>query len=249
MKRVVEVCCYTVEDVLLAYEAGAGRVELCADSAAGGTTPSLGLVEYVVQNVPIEVSVMIRPRGGDFAYSQAELDIMERDINRAAEAGAQCVVFGILTEDGFADVDTMARLTLAAQRLGLNVTCHRAFDLAQDPLGFARTLARLGVNRLLTSGQKPHVTEGLPLLRQLVEEVGDDLSIMPCGKISSSLVEQVLQLGVSEIHCRRVETVKFPMLYTPALTMGDPNYNENLRVRIDKVETARIVELVRSWDK
>ena len=77
MKRVVEVCCYTVEDVLLAYEAGAGRVELCADSARRDY-PSLGLVEYVVQNVPIEVSVMIRPRGGDFAYSQAELDIMER---------------------------------------------------------------------------------------------------------------------------------------------------------------------------
>ena len=123
--------------------------------------PQLGLVEYVVQNVPIEVSVMIRPRGGDFAYSQAELDIMERDINRAAEAGAQCVVFGILTEDGFADVDTMARLTLVAQRLGLKVTCHRAFDRAQALRFRPHSVLRLGVNRLLTSGQKPHVTEGL----------------------------------------------------------------------------------------
>lgn len=247
MKRLVEVCCYTTEDVLIAYEAGAERVELCADAAAGGTTPSLGLIEWVVQHVPVDVSVMIRPRGGDFTYSQAELDIMKRDIRVAAEAGAAGVVFGVLTEDGFLDVDAMAELVALAKEHSLQVTCHRAFDRAQDPLGFAKGLVKLGINRLLTSGQKPVVTEGLSLLRELIEEVGDRLTIMPCGKISSETVEQVLEIGVSEVHIRRVETVRGPMRYKTNLNMGGQDFHENVRVRVDKTETAKIVQAVKNW--
>lgn len=204
-------------------------------------------MEYVAQHVPVEVSVMIRPRGGDFTYSKAELDIMKRDIKNAAAAGAEGVLFGVLTEDGFLDVDAMGELVAIAKEHSLKVTCHRAFDRAQDPLGFAKRLVELGVDRLLTSGQKPHVTQGLGLLRQLVDGVGQDLVIMPCGHITSDIVEQVLAIGVSEVHVRRVETVRSPARCQWLVTVGDANRGENVHVRIDKTETAKIVQLVKNW--
>lgn len=245
MKYTVEVCTYTIEDVLAAKEAGADRVELCADPDAGGTTPSYGLIEHVVEAVGIDVAVMIRPRGGDFVYSPEELLIMERDIRMAAQAGAKCVVFGVLTNSGHLDLHAMGHLVSAAKEHQLQVTCHRAFDVTSNPHRFVQELVDLGVNRLLTSGQKPRAIEGLALLAELQNTVGDKLSIMPGVEISSDNLEQILELGVKEIHIRNVEKVTSSMRRGANLVMGADDYDESTRVRIDLAETAKIVEAVK----
>lgn len=245
MKYIVEVCAYTIEDVLAARDAGAHRVELCADPDAGGTTPSYGLIEHVVETVGIDVAVMIRPRGGDFVYSSEELLIMERDIRMAAQAGAKCVVFGILTDSGHLDVQAMGRLVSVAKENGLQVTCHRAFDVARDPHRFVQELVELGVDRLLTSGQKPRAVEGLDLLAELQNAVGEKLSIMPAVEINISNLEKILSVGVKEVHTRNVERVTSSMHRGADLMMGAADYDETSRVRIDVAETKKIVEAIR----
>lgn len=245
MKYTVEVCTYTIEDVLAAQEAGADRVELCSDPDAGGTTPSFGLIEHVVETLGIDVAVMIRPRGGDFVYSPEELLIMERDIRMAAQAGAKCVVFGVLTDSGHLDVHAMGRLVTVAKEHQLQVTCHRAFDVASNPHRFAQQLVDLGVDRLLTSGQKPRAIEGLALLADLQKTVGEELSIMPGVEISSDNLEQILKLDVKEIHVRNVEKVTSSMQRGANFVMGADDYDETTRVRIDLAETTKIVEAVK----
>ena len=153
MSLIVEVVCYNIEDVLRARQGGAQRVELCADPGAGGTTPNYGFIKQSVALSDIDVMVMIRPRGGDFLYNKAEILQMEEDIRIAAELGAQGVVFGVLDETGFINKPVMAGLVRLAKDLELEITCHRAFDVARDPYQFLQVLLELGVNRLLTSGQ------------------------------------------------------------------------------------------------
>lgn len=242
---VVEVCCYTIEDVLAAYRGGASRVEICADPAAGGATPSIGLVEYIVENVPVDTAVMIRPRGGDFVYSQEEIAIMQRDIVRAAQAGAKTVVFGVLTEEGLLDKSAMNKLVDTAKEHSLEVTCHRAFDVAREPMQFLDDLIELGVDRLLSSGQKRTVVEGLELLTQLKERAEDRIIIMPCGKLNSSNVREVLKKGFTEVHTRPVETVTSAMKRSAELTMGSDDYDETSRVRISETGVAQVVQIVK----
>lgn len=245
MKYTVEVCTFTIEDVIAAKKAGAHRVELCADPDAGGTTPSYGLIDYVVEVVGIDAAVMIRPRGGDFVYSSEELDIMERDIRMAARAGAKAVVFGVLTNSGHLDLKAMGRLIAVAKEHGLEVTCHRAFDVTPDPHRFVEELVKLGVDRLLTSGQKPRAVEGLELLAGIQKAVGSKLSIMPAVEITSENVEQLLDLGVREVHTRNVEIVTSSMERGANIVMGNDDYDETTRIRIDLEETRRIVEAVK----
>lgn len=247
MPYVVEVCCYTIGDVLAAHRGGAQRVEICADPAAGGATPSIGLVEYIVENVPVDAAVMIRPRGGDFVYSHEELAIMQRDIVRAAQAGAKCVVFGVLTEDGLLDKSAMKKLVDTAKEHSLEVTCHRAFDVAREPMQFLDGLIELGVDRLLSSGQKRTVVEGLELLTQLKERAADQITIMPCGKLNSSNVREALTRGFTEVHTRPVETVTSSMKRSANLTMGSDDYDETSRIRISQEGVAQVVQIVKEF--
>lgn len=249
MQYAVEVCCYTIEDILEAHRGGATRVEICADSAAGGATPSYGLISYVAENIPIDVAVMIRPRGGDFVYSPEEVDIMKKDIEMAAKAGAKCVVFGVLTKEGHLDVSTMQELVRVAKDHSLEVTCHRAFDVAKEPLAFIDGLIDLGVDRLLTSGQKRIVVEGLELLAELKEHAGDKITIMPCGKLNSTNVDRVLAHGFTEVHTRPLETVSSQMERSSNLTMGSDDYDETSRVRINRADVAATVSAVQKAKK
>ena len=250
MPYTVEVCCYTMEDVQRAQRAGATRVELCADRAAGGTTPSYGLMERVIQTVPIDVAVMIRPRGGDAIYSKDEIAIMQRDIEVAGQLGADAVVFGILDEAAFLDVPAMRGLITIAKEHGLEVTCHRAFDRARDPHRFLQELIKLGVNRLLTSGQKPNGVQGIPLLRELVEIAGDELSIMPGGGIRGSNFRPLLELDIKEIHTGSVESLKSTVEpYQTDVFMGRPDHDDNVRLVINEADVATIVQAMKEKTK
>ncbi|EGW14610.1 Canalicular multispecific organic anion transporter 1 [Cricetulus griseus] len=169
----MEVCVDSVESAMNAERGGAGRIELCAGLLEGGTTPSMGILQVVKQSVQIPVFVMIRPRGGDFLYSDREVEVMKADIRLAKHYGADGLVFGALTEDGHIDKDLC--MSLVALCRPLPVTFHRvllilAFDMVQDPMAALETLLTLGFERVLTSGCDSSALEGLPLLKQLTDE-------------------------------------------------------------------------------
>ena len=244
-KGLVEVCVYTVEDCQIAHSAGAKRVELCADVSAGGTTPSYGTIEYVTSHIPIDVAVMIRPRGGDFVYSVEEQLVMQRDILAAGRAGAKAVVFGALTQDGRVDQDVMRPLLDTAADNQLDTVFHRAFDVCRDPMEALDVLLELGVTRLLTSGQAKRSAEGLPMLKAILDYVGDSLEIMPGGGVASDHVDALLRLGVWQVHTGRSTTKPSPMVWhNDDVRMGAETYDDR-RLRIaDFAEIRAIVEKV-----
>jgi copper homeostasis protein len=180
-----EICIDSIAGVRAAVEAGAARVELCASLIEGGITPSIGMVRQAMAAAAgkLKVHVIIRPRGGDFLYSEDEFAAMAYDIAAVKEAGGAGVVIGLLDADGGVDEKRTARLIAAARPL--SVTFHRAFDVSRDPLASLDALIGLGVDRLLTSGQEPSVLEGAPLIRKLIEAAAGRLIVMPGGDITA----------------------------------------------------------------
>jgi copper homeostasis protein len=216
----LEVCVDSVESAMAAELGGALRVELCDNLLEGGTTPSAGAVAVTRDRIAVKLHVMIRPRGGDFLYSQLELDVMRRDIVAAKQYGADGVVFGVLTEDGSVDVEHTRELVEIARPL--SVTFHRAFDVTRDPFDALEQLVRLGVDRILTSGQESSVVEGLDVLAELVRRSGDRVVVMPGGGVTErNIAKVVAATGAREIHVTGKTTVESRMLYrNPRVHMG-----------------------------
>ena len=176
----IEICLEDVQSVLAAQKGGADRVELCSDLFEGGLTPSLGTVLTAKRLSSIPINCMIRPRGGDFCYSDLEFEAMKEDINAFKKAGVNGIVFGILTPEGDVDLNRSRQIIELARPL--SVTFHRAFDMTRDPYKALEDLIALGVDRVLTSGQEATVSEGLDLLADLVRIAGDRIIVMPgCG--------------------------------------------------------------------
>lgn len=176
----IEICLEDPQSVIAAQQGGADRVELCADLFEGGITPSLGTFLVARSHTRIPINVMIRPRGGDFCYSDIEFETMLEDVKVFKEHGANAIVFGILKEDGTVDVKRSEKLIKAAHPLP--VTFHRAFDMCKDLDDALETLIDLGVDRILTSGGEPTVMEGILNLKHLVEKADGRIIIMPgCG--------------------------------------------------------------------
>jgi copper homeostasis protein len=213
MSLTYEICIDSTAGALAAERAGAHRVELCSALFDGGLTPTLGAVEATLAAVSsIRVHVIIRPRGGDFVFDKHEIAAMERDVATVREAGAHGVVIGALTPSGEVDTDVAKRLIGAAE--GLSVTFHRAFDMAADPFASLETLAELGVDRVLTSGQDSSALEGAPLIASLVERAGDRLIIMPGGGITPRNVGRVVEsTGAKEIHFAALVDVASPAVH------------------------------------
>uniref|UniRef100_A0A8C9NW82 Copper homeostasis protein cutC homolog n=1 Tax=Serinus canaria TaxID=9135 RepID=A0A8C9NW82_SERCA len=183
-------------------DGGAGRIELCAGLVEGGTTPSMGLLQVVKQCVRVPVFVMIRPRGGDFLYSDREVEVMKADIRLAKLHGADGLVFGALTEDG--RIDTELCTALLAVCRPLPVTFHRAFDMVHDPLVALETLISLGFERVLTSGCDSSALEGLSLIKRLAEQVSACCALLfpPGGGITERNLQRILEGSTaSEFHC------------------------------------------------
>ena len=194
-----EVCVDSVESVVAAEQGGADRVELCSDLMEGGLTPSYGTLKVARARVAIGIMAMIRPRGGDFCYSEAELAAMSADLVMAREAGANGIVLGLLNPDGTVDRERTARLIDLARPLP--VTFHRAFDMTRDPLEALEALIGLGIDRVLTSGQEPSVIEGLDPIAALVSQAAGRIVVMPGGGITARNVARVVSgTGVREVH-------------------------------------------------
>jgi copper homeostasis protein len=197
----VEACVDSVESALAAERGGANRVELCDALFDGGTTPSAGMIAACKETVSIPVFVMIRPRGGGFVYSDAERDVMRRDVVLARELGADGIVIGGLQRDRAVDLALVRSLVDAAR--DLPVTFHRAFDLTPDFGDALRSLANAGVRRILSSGGAPTAVEGATVLRDLVRQAGDQFIVMAGGGVREENVHGLVTTsGVREVHVR-----------------------------------------------
>ncbi|NID08598.1 copper homeostasis protein CutC [Fibrivirga algicola] len=208
---IIEVCAYSVDDCLAAERAGANRIELCGARAEGGITPSLGLIRAAKAATSLPVFVMIRPRGGDFVYSPAELAVMEADIDAARQASADGIVLGTLLPDGRVDRDTTRRLI--ARAYSLPITFHRAFDLTIDAAEALETLIELGIGTVLTSGQQARAIDALSLLDALAKQAAGRIAIMAGSGVNGQNAVQLAQAGVSALHLSGSITTESPMQF------------------------------------
>jgi len=196
-----ESCIDSHDAALASAGGGAGRVELCARLDVGGTTPGAALIECCAASVAIPVFVMIRPRGGNFAYDAGEVAVMADDIRAAAAAGAHGVVFGALRPDATIDAGVMRRLIDMARPLP--VTCHKAIDATRDPIEALEALLALGVDRVLTSGGADTAGRGAATIARMVARAGDALVVMAGGGVRATNVAAIVQqTGVREVHAK-----------------------------------------------
>ena len=194
----LEVCCADLLSVKAAIEGGAHRIELCRALEVDGLTPSKEMMESAI-SLGIPVQVLIRPREGDFVYNEEEVQSMIRDIRLTKQLGANGVVIGALRQDGTIDEETIRRLVDEAKCL--SITFHRAFDVCSQPLEALEKIISLGCNRLLTSGQAASAEEGIPLLKQLVEQSAGRIIIMPGAGVNEKNAKNILSAtGAHEIH-------------------------------------------------
>ena len=215
-----EICANSVASCKAAQDGGADRVELCAGIPEGGTTPSYGMIKSAREAVSIGLNVIIRPRGGDFLYSEDEIGEMIYDIGTARSLGADGLVFGCLNPDGSVDKASMKRLMDAAG--DTPVTFHRAFDHTSDPFKALEDIIELGCVRILTSGCKPTAYEGADLLAELVERAADRIIIMPgCGVNEVNIAETARLSGAREFHFSARESIESGMIFrNPEVVMG-----------------------------
>lgn len=196
-----EACCTSPEAVRAAARTGAQRIELCERLDVGGVTPSEVLLREVLAASALPVNVLVRPRGGDFVYSEEEVRQMLESIRLCAALGANGVVVGALTPDGRVDLPVMRRLVAAAREAGLSVTFHRAFDETADPLAALGDVIALGCDRLLTSGHAPDAFAGRALIGELVRRAGTRLTVMAgCGVRPGNIAAIARDSGAPEFH-------------------------------------------------
>jgi copper homeostasis protein len=242
-----EVCVDSVESAVAAEEGGADRIELCSDLLEGGLTPSYGMLKAARAALRLKVMAMVRPRGGDFCYSDAEFRVMQHDIDAAKDLGADGVVLGVLAPDGSIDEERARRLIALARPLP--VTVHRAFDMTRDPYEALEALVALGVDRVLTSGQEPTVWDGADLIARLVRRAAGRIIVMPGGGINDRNVGRIVEAtGVTEVHFGCAAPVEGPMVFRNVRvfmggTLRPPEYTQEVAHRDD---VARVIAAARS---
>jgi copper homeostasis protein len=232
MSLIFEVCVDSAEAAMAAEEGGAHRVELCSDLLEGGLTPSAGTIRVARERVRIGIMAMVRPRGGDFCYTDTEFSVMREDLRTAVALGVNGVVVGILHPDGTIDRERTAELIALARPLP--VTFHRAFDVTRDPFEALETLVALGVERVLTSGQEPSAFEGLDLIAKLTRRAAGRIVVMPGGGITERNAGRIgAASGASELHFASLEPREGRMVYrNPRVFMGGtlrpPEYTQEV---------------------
>jgi copper homeostasis protein len=246
MECKLEICVDSIESALNAQYAGADRVEFCDNLIEGGTTPSYGAIISARSNLTIDLHVIIRPRGGDFLYSDQEFDIMRRDIEMCGESGIDGIVTGILLAGGSIDVERTAKLIEFAYPM--SVTFHRAFDMCSDPVQGLEDVIASGASRLLTSGLKNSALEGMELIKQLVIQAGDRIIIMPGGGIDETNAGLIIAATKArELHLTGRKKIDSAMIYRrQGINMGGiPAISEFHRRVADPARIKNIINIVK----
>lgn len=240
-----ELCAYSVDACRVAQRLGVNRVELCASPAEGGVTPSLATIERVAQIENLDLSVMIRPRGGDFLYSDDEFQTMLLDIDRARTAGATGVVFGILTADGRVDVERTRMLVEAAR--GMETTFHRAVDMTEDYEQAIEDVIAAGCTRILTSGGYDKAIDGIDNIRRAVELSRGKIEIMAGSGVVAANARALMDVGVDALHFSAKRMVAGGMKYrNPRISMGGSAAVDEYALRVvDENEVNEILNLIR----
>jgi copper homeostasis protein len=220
MKFKLEICVDSLESAMVAQNAGADRIELCNNLQEGGTTPGSGMISSARNNLCIRINVIIRPRGGDFLYSDLEYDIMRREIGICGECGVDGVVLGILLADGEIDTERTGKLVDLARPM--SVTFHRAFDMCNDPFKGLEDVIASGADRLLTSGQKNKAEDGIGLINDLIAKAGNRLIIMPGSGITATNILTIAKgTGAKEFHLTGRRLTESGMIFRrPGISMG-----------------------------
>lgn len=216
----MEVCANSVRSALAAQEGGAIRVELCDNLPEGGTTPSYATIALAKKMLSIKVYPIIRPRGGDFLYSDLEFDLMKEDIKICKSLNCDGVVIGILKADGSVDKERCAELIAAAKPMP--VTFHRAFDMSNDLEKALEDIIELGCERILTSGGESSALKGADVLAKLIKQAQGRIIIMPGAGVSVSNIADIIKLtGAKEFHASARHAIKSEMQFrNPRLSMG-----------------------------
>ena len=235
-EMLIEICTNGLQSCINAEKGGANRVELCDNLFEGGTTPSLATVQLAKKYLSIDVFVIIRPRGGDFCYSDLEFEVMQLDIENCKRLGVEGVVFGILNSDGTIDKARTKQLIELARPM--KVTFHRAFDMCKNHLEALEDLIEIGIDNLLTSGGQNKAIDGLPLLKQLVEKAENRTQIMVGSGVRPNNVERFKSIGITNFHLSGIHEIESEMQFrNPTVSMGSlpeiPEYN--IRVTDEKV--------------
>ena len=243
----LEICVDSVESALNAQIAGADRVELCANLIEGGTTPSYGTIISARSNLNILLHVIIRPRGGDFLYTDIEYDIMRRDIETCGESGVDGIVIGILTADGKIDIERTARLVEFSKPM--SVTFHRAFDMCSDPVKGLEEIIQSGADRLLTSGQKNTAVEGSDMINKIVKLAQGRIIIMPGSGVDEYNIGRLAKkTGAGEFHLTGRKSIDSEMRFIQqGISMsGNIDINEFSRKVADAEKIKRIIQILRT---
>lgn len=245
---ILECCVDSVESALNAVKGGASRLELCANRPIGGTTPDLALYHRIRKESEIRIHALIRPRFGDFCYSNYEMDLMREQIRMFRQEKAQAVVIGVLNEDGELNLQAMERLIQEAD--GMSVTLHRAFDMCRDPFQALEDAVSLGVDTILTSGQRQSAWEGRELLAELVRKAAGRIDIMSGGGISADVIRRLRPItGGTSYHMSGKVTLQSPMRYRKAeVSMGLPSLSEYEIWQTSGEKVAEAVQALRGLD-
>ena len=236
----LEIIGFNIESCIAAQQAGANRIELCANPLEGGTTPSYGFIKAAREKLSIELYVMIRPRGGDFLYSNDEFEIMKNDIELCKQSGCDGVVLGLLTPDGTIDKKRCGELVDYAYPLG--VTFHRAFDRTKDPFQSMEEIIEMGCERILTSGLHPKAIDGAEIIKQLILQADERIIIMPGSGVSSQNITSLAEsTGAIEFHSSASVSAVSNMKYENELM-----FEKMVQIVVNKEEVQKMVALLRS---
>lgn len=198
-KTVLEIAAFSIEAALRALATGADRIEFCENPMEGGTTPSYGSLLLLSQLTKQPIFPIIRPRGGDFLYTDREFQVMQNDLMACKQLGFKGAVIGLLEADGNIDIKRTSALVQAAGKM--EISFHRAFDRCKDPIKGLEQLIDIGCKRVLTSGQVPNVGNAIPKIRQLVEQANDRIIILPgSGVRADNIANIVAETGAKEMH-------------------------------------------------
>lgn len=241
----VEVCCGSYYDSLQAYHGGAKRIELNSALALGGLTPSMGALELTLQNTKLKVIAMVRPRAGGFNYLQEDFETMKKDVVACLEKGAHGIAFGILNDDATIDVKRTQEIIEIIKKYGVDreIVFHRAFDCVPNAFDGIETLIKLGVHRVLTSGQEDKALDGAKLIGKLNEKYGDKIEILPGSGLNDTNCKKLMEdTGVNQIHSSCKDWLIDNTTTANHVTYAYHNENDYEVVNIEKVK--RIVQIV-----